>query len=91
MPVIQNTQITVVTKIMLVTQLSLVFLVTQDTLVTLIKDYYIALIRRVINYGSVFSSDCDKERLVRVLTLQPRAPPSVALFIRLKWCRGACF
>ena len=37
----------------------------------------------------------DKERLVRVLTLQPRAPrlilnahpqvPSVALFIRLKW------
>ena len=53
------------------------------------------MIRPVINYASVLSTNCDKESLGRVLKLQKRATrvilnahplaPSVALFNRLKW------
>ena len=35
--------------------------------------YYNALIRPVINYASVLSTNCDKESLGRVLKLQKRA------------------
>jgi mRNA deadenylase 3'-5' endonuclease subunit Ccr4 len=57
--------------------------------------YYNAMIKSVLNYGSVVWSNCDKEHLGRVLKMQKRAArvicdatkqtPSVKLFNSLQW------